>query len=81
MPIAEIQSSDLKWQCHLSFSPRDGFYYEMGLKWFEVGIPNLTHKDMFAFELISIKISFVKSITPKTFNENFVSSNVNSNGP
>lgn len=53
----------------------------MGLKWFEVGIPNLTQKDMFAFELISIKISFVKSITPKTFNENFVSSNVNSNGP
>lgn len=30
MPIAEIQSCDLKWQCHLSFSPSDGFCFEMG---------------------------------------------------
>lgn len=52
----------------------------MSLKWFEIGIPNITWKDVLAFELISIKISFVKSITPITFYENFISSNVSSNG-
>lgn len=46
-----------------------------------MGIPNLTLKDVFAFELISIKISFVRSITPITCYENFISFNVNSNGP